>query len=131
MEGPQSAGSKPEAARPPPVLELTEISKGFPGVRALDHVSLSLRRGEVQGLLGENGAGKSTLIKIITGVYRADSGSYLIDGRDADIASPRQAFAHGIGVVHQERSLVPTFTAGENVLLERIVGRAWQRIDRE
>jgi ribose transport system ATP-binding protein len=119
------------AADRPGVLELSEISKGFPGVQALDRVSLTLRRGEVQGLLGENGAGKSTLIKIITGVYRADSGNYRIDGRDANIASPRQAFAHGIGVVHQERSLVPTFTAGENVLLERIVGRAWQRIDRE
>ena len=113
------------------VLELTEVSKGFPGVQALDRVSLTLRQGEVQALLGENGAGKSTLIKIITGVYRADEGAYRIDGKDAHIASPRQAFAHGIGVVHQERSLVPTFTAGENVLLERIVGHAFQLIDRE
>jgi len=115
----------------PPVLELRDISKGFPGVQALDHVSLTLRRGEVQALLGENGAGKSTLIKIITGVYRADEGSYRIDGKLVNIANPRQAFAQGIGVVHQERSLVPTFTAGENVLLERIVGQAFHVVDRE
>src|SRR5213075_2079152 len=82
-------------------------------------------------LLGENGAGKSTLIKIITGVYRADQGSYRIGGELVEIANPRQAFASGIGVVHQERSLVPTFTAGENVLLERIVGTAFQFVDRE
>jgi ribose transport system ATP-binding protein len=132
MEQPHAVATTAEAADDGAgVLKLTEVSKGFPGVQALDRVSLTLRRGEVQGLLGENGAGKSTLIKIVTGVYRADSGTYRIDGRDANIASPRQAFAHGIGVVHQERSLVPTFTAGENVLLERIVGRAWQRIDRE
>ena len=115
----------------PVVLELRDISKGFPGVQALDHVSLTLRRGEVQALLGENGAGKSTLIKIITGVYRADEGTYRINGEDARITNPRQAFARGIGVVHQERSLVPTFTAGENVLLERIVGKALQLIDRD
>ncbi len=114
----------------PIVLELTDISKAFPGVQALDRVSLTLRRGEVQALLGENGAGKSTLIKVITGVYRPESGVYRIGGEEVRIASPRQAFARGIGVVHQERSLVPTFTAGENVLLERIVGEAARIIDR-
>jgi ribose transport system ATP-binding protein len=121
----------PAPSEPPAALELSEISKAFPGVRALDRVSLKLRTGEVQGLLGENGAGKSTLIKIITGVYVADAGTYRIHGREAGIASPRQAFAQGIAVVHQERSLIPTFTAGENVLLERVVGRAWRRIDQE
>jgi len=125
------AVSAASPAEHPVALELTDISKGFPGVQALDRVSLTLRRGEVQALLGENGAGKSTLIKIITGVYRADQGSYRINGEPVTIANPRQAFAHGIGVVHQERSLVPTFTAGENVLLERIVGTAFQVIDRE
>ena len=115
----------------PVVLELLEISKVFPGIKALDRVSLTLREGEVQALLGENGAGKSTLIKVITGVYRADEGTYRIRGVDAHVANPRQAFARGIGVVHQERSLVPTFTAGENVLLDRIVGRAMQVVDRE
>jgi ribose transport system ATP-binding protein len=121
---------KPSTDRPA-VLELIDISKSFPGVKALDRVSLTLREGEVQALLGENGAGKSTLIKIITGVYRADQGIYRIHGRDAQVANPRQAFGLGIGVVHQERSLVPTFTAGENVLLERIVGKAAQVIDRD
>jgi len=113
-----------------PVLELDRISKGFPGVQALDQVSLKLRQGEVHALLGENGAGKSTLIKVITGVYQADAGKYRIDGKEIRVASPREAFSHGIGVVHQERSLIPTFTAGENVLIERIVGKALHRIDR-
>ena len=120
------------AATPrPPILELSEVSKGFPGVKALDQVSLSLCEGEVHALLGENGAGKSTLIKIITGVYRADAGVYRIRGEAVQIGSPREAYRHGIGVVHQERSLIPTFTAGENVLLERIVGRAARLVDRE
>ncbi len=128
----EATDAKPDAAQDRPVvLELAGISKGFPGVQALDNVSLTLREGEVQALLGENGAGKSTLIKIITGVYRADRGSYRIRGADAHITNPRQAMTRGIGVVHQERSLVPTFTAGENVLLERIVGKALHVIDRE
>jgi ribose transport system ATP-binding protein len=115
----------------PVVLELSDISKGFPGIKALDRVSLTLREGDVQALLGENGAGKSTLIKVITGVYRADQGTYRIRGVDARVASPRRAFDYGIGVVHQERSLVPTFTAGENVLLYQIVGKAMHIVDRE
>lgn len=113
----------------PPVLELAHVSKSFPGVKALDDVSLALRAGEVHALLGENGAGKSTLIKIISGVHRADQGSYRIDGRDIVMRSARQALHGGIAVVHQERSLVPTFTAAENVLLERVVGRSMAAID--
>lgn len=112
-----------------PLLELAHVSKSFPGVQALDDVSLVLQPGEVHALLGENGAGKSTLIKIISGIYRADSGSYRIGGNDVVIRSARQALQQGIAVVHQERSLIPTFTAAENVLLERVVGRALGTID--
>jgi ribose transport system ATP-binding protein len=111
------------------LLELRGMAKTFPGVRALDDVSLSLHSGEIHALLGENGAGKSTLVKIIAGVYTADSGEYLIEGTPAAISSPRQAFTRGIAVVHQERNLVPTFSVGENVLLGKVVGRARRLVD--
>ena len=117
------SGSKPR-------LELSGITKTYPGVTALDDVSLSLERGDVHALLGENGAGKSTLIKIIAGVEHADSGTYHLDGRPAEVRNPRQAMQNGISVVHQERNLVPTFTVGENVLLERVLGRADRLVDR-
>ena len=117
------SGSKPR-------LELEGITKIYPGVTALDDVSLSLERGDVHALLGENGAGKSTLNKIIAGVEHADSGTYRLDGRPAEVRNPRQAMQKGISVVHQERNLVPTFTVGENVLLERVLGRADRLVDR-
>ena len=88
-------------------LTVESASKSFPGVQALDDVSLDLRPGEIHALMGENGAGKSTLIKIITGVYRPDEGKVLLDGRDVQFASPRDAIAAGISAVHQERNLDP------------------------
>jgi len=100
-------------------LAIEEVSKAFPGVLALDSVSLHLRPGEIHALIGENGAGKSTLIKIITGLYRPDSGRVLIDGKGHVFNSPRDAIAAGISAVHQERNLVPRFSIGENILLER------------
>jgi ribose transport system ATP-binding protein len=102
--------------------ELAGITKSYPGVRALADVSLTLAPGTVHALLGENGAGKSTLIRIISGVERPDAGSYQLFGRPAEIRTPRQARRRGISVVHQERNLVPTFTVGENVLLDRVIG---------
>ena len=113
-----------------PVLELAEITKTYPGVRALVDVSLALAPGTVHALLGENGAGKSTLIKIISGVERPDSGSYKLFGHLADIRNPRQAMQKGISVVHQERNLIPTFTVGENVLLDRVIGDGRRLVDR-
>ncbi len=112
-----------------PVLELTGIAKSFPGVKALDQVTLRLQRGEVQALLGENGAGKSTLIKIIAGVIAPDEGSMRLNGVETRFSSPRQALMAGIGVVHQERNLVPTFTVAENILLERVAGKATTILD--
>jgi ribose transport system ATP-binding protein len=113
-----------------PVLELSHISKSYPGVRALADVSLALDPGTVHALLGENGAGKSTLIRIISGVERPDEGSYRLYGAPAEIRSPLQAMAQGISVVHQERSLIPTFTVGENVLLERVIRDSRRLVDR-
>ncbi len=74
--------------------------------------------------MGENGAGKSTLIKIVTGVYKPDSGRLLLDGRPVEFASPRDALAAAIGAVHQERNLIPRFSVGENILLEHLPTRS-------
>ena len=104
-------------------LSIEGVSKAFPGVQALDRVSLDLRPGEIHALMGENGAGKSTLIKIITGLYRPDGGRIVIDGQEASFGSPRDAIAAGIGAVHQERNLIPRFSVGENILLERLPKR--------
>jgi ribose transport system ATP-binding protein len=106
--------------RPELNLVVESVTKSFPGVRALDGVSLDLKAGEVHALVGENGAGKSTLIKIVTGLYRPDSGTVRVDGRPVDFASPRDALAAGVSVVHQERNLIPRFSVGENILLERL-----------
>src|SRR5437762_2044571 len=101
-------------------LQIECVSKAFPGVQALDSVSLALEPGQIQALMGENCAGKSTLIKIITGLYQHDSGRVLLDGRPASFTSPRDAITAGISTVHQERNLIPRFTVGENILLERL-----------
>jgi len=101
-------------------LVIEAVSKSFPGVRALDSVSLDLKAGEIHALMGENGAGKSTLIKIVTGLYRPDSGRVLLDGQPIAFGSPRDALAAGVSAVHQERNLIPRFSVGENILLERL-----------
>ena len=99
------------------LLALEGISKGFPGVQALQSIDMEIGRGEVHALLGENGAGKSTLVKIIAGVYRRDGGSMFLEGKQRDFASPAEASAAGIAVIHQETSLIPTLTVRENVFL--------------
>jgi ribose transport system ATP-binding protein len=101
------------------VLELRNISKSFPGVRALDDVSFDVRRGEVHMLLGENGAGKSTLMKVLYGAYQADAGQIFIDGELVDIRTPAQARARGIAVIFQEFSLVPFLDVAQNIFLGR------------
>jgi ribose transport system ATP-binding protein len=112
-----------------PALHVSHVSKTFPGVRALDDVSMSLATGSIHALLGENGAGKSTLIKIITGLHRPDQGEVLVNGLPVSFANPRQSAAAGIGVVHQERNLVPRFSVGENIMLERLGSHALSPIN--
>ena len=102
------------------LLVAEAVDKLFPGVRALDGVTLSLEAGSVHALLGENGAGKSTLIKVITGLYRPDGGRLLLDGSEVSFGSPHESASAGIGVVHQERNLIPGFTVGENILLQKL-----------
>jgi ribose transport system ATP-binding protein len=96
---------------------LTDISKGFPGVQALDGVSFSVKPGEVHALLGENGAGKSTLLKILSGIYRADSGSIHINGLPADVHTPKLARLAGIALIHQELQQVPELDVSQNMFL--------------
>ncbi|TZE80288.1 sugar ABC transporter ATP-binding protein [Calorimonas adulescens] len=102
-----------------PLLEMAGITKKFPGVKALDNVQLVLEKGEVLSLLGENGAGKSTLMKILSGVYRMDSGEIRVDGKPVEIKNVWDAARLGIGIIHQELSLVPDLTVYENIFLGR------------
>ncbi len=103
------------------VLVMQQISKAFPGVRALQDVDFTLRRGEIHALMGENGAGKSTLIKVLTGVYAKDKGVIFIDGVDgwANIRSPQEAQNLGISTVYQEITLCPNLTVAENMFIGR------------
>jgi simple sugar transport system ATP-binding protein len=102
-----------------PVVEMTDISIGFPGVKALDGVGFRLFQGEVHALMGENGAGKSTLIKALTGVYTIDSGTITVLGDTQRFAAPAESQAAGISTVYQEVNLCPNLTVEENVLLGR------------
>lgn len=99
------------------VLRLTDVTKSYPGVTALDNVSLEVRRHEVVGLIGENGAGKSTLLKILTGVERPTAGSFALRGEPTVLRGVTDANRHGIAMVFQEQSLIDNITVGENVLL--------------
>ncbi len=100
-----------------PLLELRGITKRFPGIVANDHIDFDVRRGEVHALLGENGAGKSTLMNVLYGLYRADEGEILLNGKPISIGSPREAIEHGIGMVHQHFMLIPVMTVAENIVL--------------
>ena len=101
------------------LLRLTDVTKRFPGVVALDSVSFDLKRGEVHAVCGENGAGKSTLMKIISGQYPPDEGSILYKGNECRFASSLEAQAVGIAIIHQELNLVPHLSVAENIFLAR------------
>ena len=102
---------------PPYAVEMQDIVIRFPGVLANDHVSLTLKRGEIHALLGENGAGKSTLMSALAGLYKPVSGTIKVHGEQVSFNSPKDAIAKGIGMVHQHFMLVPTQTVTENILL--------------
>lgn len=102
-----------------PVIEMAGIAKAFPGVRALHEVSFACHSGEVHALVGENGAGKSTLIKILSGIYRPDSGQILLNGQKVSFTHPVEALRAGISVIYQEFSLLPERTVAENLFLGR------------
>jgi inositol transport system ATP-binding protein len=101
------------------LLEIRGVSKAFPGVLALDDVSVHLRSGSVHALMGENGAGKSTLMKIVAGIYVPDAGELRLEGRPLRLGSPRQALQCGIAMIHQELNLLPPMTVAENIWIGR------------
>src|SRR5579872_2922799 len=108
-----------------PLVEMRDISIAFGGIHAVDQASVDLYPGEVVGLLGHNGAGKSTLIKILSGAYRRDSGSILINGEDAAINNPRDAKAYGIETIYQTLALADNVDAAANLFLGREILTPW------
>jgi general nucleoside transport system ATP-binding protein len=113
-----------------PSLQTEGMTKIFGTLVALDDVSIDIKAGSFHALLGENGAGKSTLVKCIMGFYHADKGRLRLDGAEVAVASPRDARAHGIGMVYQQFTLVPSLTAAENLVISRADAPAvidWKR----
>src|SRR5215218_8818991 len=103
----------------PALLQMAGISKGFPGVQALQHVDLYVRAGECLALVGENGAGKSTLMKILSGVYAPDEGVIAIDGQTVVPSNPHHAQQLGVSIIYQEFNLFPNMTIEENIFIGR------------
>ena len=110
-------------------LQVSHVSKSFPGVKALSDVSITFQAGSVHALLGENGAGKSTLIKIVTGIHHQDEGEVMMGGKPVHFSNPRKAAAGGLGVVHPERNLVNRFSVGENIMLDRLGAHSLSPVD--
>ncbi|AJR06312.1 ribose ABC transporter ATP-binding protein RbsA [Photobacterium gaetbulicola] len=102
-----------------PILELKDIEKAFPGVKALDKASLNVYPGKVMALMGENGAGKSTLMKALTGIYHMDAGEIRYQGQTVNFNGPRHSQEAGISIIHQELNLIPELTIAENIFLGR------------
>ncbi len=111
------------------LVSMQGIEKRFPGVHALKQVRFDLRAGEVHALMGENGAGKSTLMKILSGVYRRDGGTVAVDGKPVDFDGPGAAQAAGVGIIHQELSLMNDLTAAQNIFIGREPRKSFGRLD--
>ncbi len=101
------------------ILTMKGIDKSFPGVHALDHVDLEVRKGEVHALMGENGAGKSTLMKVLTGIYKKDEGTITYEGKEVEFSNPREAQDAGIVIVHQELNMMGHLTVAQNIFIGR------------
>ena len=112
-----------------PLLEARKVTKRYPGVVALNGVSMQIQAGTIHALLGENGAGKSTLIKAFTGVHLPDEGEIIVQGAPVVLSGIRAASERGIGVVHQERHLISVFSVGENIMLDRLGPRVTSLVD--
>lgn len=105
-------------------LQLKNISKSFPGVKALDDVNIILRAGTVHAIVGENGAGKSTLMKIINGLYKRDNGTIFLDGKEVLFSGPMESAEAGIAMIYQELNFFPELTIAENIFMKRQPGKA-------
>lgn len=119
------------------MLEVKSISKSFPGVKALDGVSVSFAPGTIHALLGENGAGKSTLMKVICGIYGPDEGEMFMEGKRLALRDTFEALAHRISIVHQEIQIVPRASIAENIMLDKLdryrggIAIDWRRLNRD
>ncbi len=113
------------------ILEIKNISMEFPGIKALDDISLSISRGEVHAIVGENGAGKSTMMKILSGVYQPTSGELFFDGKAITFNKPKDAQDVGISIIHQEFSLVPYLNAVENIFLGNEILNKLNMLDKQ
>ena len=111
------------------VIEMLNITKEFPGIKANDNVTLQVKDGEIHALLGENGAGKSTLMSVLFGLYQPEKGKILIKGKEVNVKNPNVANEHGIGMVHQHFKLVHNFTVTENIILGLEPKKSFGRID--
>lgn len=107
------------------ILEMENITKEFPGVKALDNIQLKVKKGTVHALMGENGAGKSTLMKIIFGIYTPNSGTIKFKGKELKVSSTKEALNNGISMIHQELSPIPHMTVAENIFLGREPSAGW------
>ena len=101
------------------ILSIRDVTKSFPGVRALNGVSIDVQRGTVHGVVGENGAGKSTLMKILSGVYKKDTGTIIFDGQTIETTTPHESMHRGLAIIYQELNLVSAMSVGENIFLGR------------
>ena len=113
------------------IVSIADISKSFGGVKALDHVSLNIRKGEIHCLMGENGSGKSTLIKIISGVYKPDSGFVTIDGERFSSLKPMESIGRGIQIIYQDFSVFPNLTVAENIFYSYAVSNKLKLVRRK
>ena len=111
------------------VVEISGLSKRFPGVQALNDAWIKIRPGEIHGLVGENGAGKSTLIKILAGAQRGDAGTILINGESVDLLSERDASRLELHFIHQDAALVERLSVAENLFLGKDLPRRGLRVD--
>ncbi len=101
-------------------IELKNVSKRFGSIQANDHVSLTLRKGEILSILGENGSGKTTLMNMLSGIYFPDEGEIFVNGKEVTIRSPKDSHALGIGMIHQHFKLIPILTAAQNINLRHV-----------
>ena len=107
------------------ILELKNITKLYPGVRALDNVNLNLKKGEILGLIGENGAGKSTLMKVVSGAIAPTSGEIIVDGKSFDRMTPQTSVENGIAIIYQEFNNIQELSVAENMFLGRAIRKGW------
>src|ERR1700739_190237 len=115
MNRPASSPSRDSLAAPPAVIEVSGITKQFPGVKSLDAVSFGVRGGEIHALVGENGAGKSTLMKVLAGAYVPDEGALRFACQPISWKSPADAKAHGVHIIYQELVLFPQSSVAQNI----------------